>query len=118
MEIRVEDATRRFVFEITKEDVKNAVPRNPERCVIRQAIHHTLPMITEIWVGASVTVLTVRETKTDEFVKYRYGTPHILNVALNQFDQTGDWGLPPGIYYLGKIEPARRLQVRNTADQW
>jgi hypothetical protein len=109
MKVEVKDAIRKLGFEITKEDVLSAIPLDKSHCVIHNAIQNSLPFVTEIEVGARVTVLTTRDSRSGSQIKMRYHTPDVLKNGLNTFDKTGNWDLKPGAYYLLPPSNCERL---------
>ncbi len=98
MKTSVQDANRKLVFEITAQDVKEAKRHDKTHCVIACAVG-SMPGVKGISVGAS----TVR-VRTDAGIR-RYATPKNLKEALTEFDATGFWALPAGVYTLNPPPP-------------
>lgn len=105
------DATRPLSFEITQEDVDQAVPLDKNHCVIANALRHKSALITHVSVGASVTRITMGDKIT------RYLTPNFLRDALNNFDTTNKWYLPPGSYKLYPPSPGKTLDAMKTRNE-
>lgn len=97
------DAKRSLAFEILKEDVARAKRHDKNFCVIAQALQ-AAPWIKKVEVGARYSRVWQGTTV------WRYMTPAILRVALNEFDRSGHWGLPAGVYVLKAPTPGRTLQ--------
>jgi hypothetical protein len=93
MRMTVEDAKRPLVFEITEQDVKDAKRYDKSHCVIACAVR-AVPGIQGIFVGTSI----VRVKSS--FGIRRYMTPLNLKRALAEFDDSGNWALPAGVYAL------------------
>ncbi len=102
---KAKDATKPLEFEILAEHVAAASCGDPEQCVVAQAVRaHCGDLFDVIQVGATVTKLTRADG-----IKVRYRTGAILRRALIQFDLTGKWNLPAGIYKLKPPGPGHRL---------
>lgn len=85
-------------FTIKQRDHENAKCGDPAECVIAQAL---LRCVGEVFVGVQVGA-KVTKVITDTKV-IRYGTPSKLKEALQKFDKTGIWKLPPGVYKLNVL---------------
>lgn len=90
---RLVDAKRKFVFEITPEDIANAKRKDKNFCVIACAVREN-PGVLGVEIGVTTTRVTT------EKATYRYATPARLAKALVVFDDTGLWKLPAGVYTL------------------
>lgn len=105
------DAARKFVFEITNEDISKAQRYNKNYCAIARAVRAT-PGVIGVEVGAK----TSRIRTSDGSVR-RYMTPSQLALALTKFDKSGEWDLPPGVYKLNPPPPSERLEaIRDRVD--
>ncbi len=93
------DAKRKLVFEITADDVTQAKRHDKRNCVIACAMK-TMPGITSVEVGADIVRVNTPEGRT------RYRTPDKLRAALMEFDKTGHWNLPAGVYALTPPPPS------------
>lgn len=101
----VQDATRSVMFRITKENIANACPRDPETCVVAQALSATLGDLIEGWqVGARITKLYMKGG-----VEVRYATPSALTQSIRAYDVTEEWKLPVGEYELLPPPPSERI---------
>jgi hypothetical protein len=106
---RMKDATTALRFMITKKHVKTAVCMDPQKCVIAQAIREALPdHVSAIHVGGKITKVVDTSGLT-----LRYMTPEKLAKELRNFDKTGLWGLPDGMYRLNA--PHKHYQLRALA---
>lgn len=98
----LEDATKPLAFEVTPDCVTKGRKKDKRECVIAQSLKK-IPGIRAAEVGArSVRIYMGKKVR-------RYMTPDKLRVALNTFDETGEWMLPVGEYYLPPPTPGRTL---------
>ena len=102
------DATKSLSFSITKEHVKRAKCKDPEKCVIAQALQDSA--IGVVFDGFHVGATIVKLVTGDKVV--RYSTPAKLARALKRFDKTKKWGLPVGEYKLNPVCKSLRLDSR------
>jgi hypothetical protein len=98
------DATRILTFEITDDDVLHAIRKDKANCVIAQALKAT-PGVLSVEVGITSTRITTADKVT------RYRTPYVLRDALSNFDQTGHWDLPSGVYLIHPPQHHDRLDT-------
>jgi len=102
---RMRDSTSPLRFTITKKHAKDAVCRDPQKCVVAVAVREALPdHVSEIHVGSKIT----KVVDTHGLV-IRYGTPQKLAKALRWFDTSGLWDLPEGDYHLNPPSADKRL---------
>jgi len=87
------------VFEITAADAAEARRYDKNHCVVANAVLGTIPGITGIQVGKAIV-----QVRTDSGIR-RYRTPVVLAKALAKFDESGYWGLKPGVYTLQPPPP-------------
>lgn len=105
MKMKARDAKRAMTFWITKKHVAAAVCKDPEKCVIAQALQAAFPdYIKTVYVGPSIVKLIMLDDTA-----VRYATPKPLKLALKKFDQLGGWDLAPGRYKLLPPAPSARL---------
>ena len=108
----VSDATSRFWFTITVNNVAKAVRKDKTRCVVANALRSRKD-VTDVLIGASVSTVTFTSGRV-----IRYTTPTILKDALNRWDKWGDWELPPGNYFLEvKDKPTAKYKKRTTTNK-
>lgn len=108
--IEVKDATGPIFFEITDKDISSVNRRkDPEKCVIAQAIRHSLPQVVNVYACASITILTI--IKSGKLLKVRYQTSSELRRGLNNWDIGMNWNLPAGRYRLLPPCPSRKRSV-------
>lgn len=88
------NAVSRLIFVITAGMIGKAVRYEKAKCVVALALKDRKD-IADVLIGASVSTVTFTSGRV-----VRYRTPTILRDALNRWDRTGDWELPPGTYYL------------------
>jgi hypothetical protein len=103
-------ATAILEFQITDQDIKNAKCKDPNACVIAQAVRRQFgDFFEEVHVGARITKIV----SSDRVVAY--GTSETLAKGLRIFDLTGDWRLTPGYYRLNPVAPSdQRHHLRKT----
>lgn len=99
----LKDATLPLTFHISRKDVDTAERGNKNFCVIAQALRKVRG-ISECEVGSRTTRIRIGNSTR------RYITPENLRVALNTFDETGQWMLPEGEYRLSPPTPGRSLK--------
>lgn len=107
------DAKRSFLFSIDNQDVKIAKRHDKNHCVIACALRDVLG-ISKVEVGAR----TVRVWNGGKVV--RYMTPTYLTTALKNFDSTGKWNLPDGVYRLNPPPVSQTLEgktIQRAAEQ-
>lgn len=99
----VRNADRPLTFRITEDHVAIAECRNPEKCVIAQALYDSAigQIAEEFQVGSTCTKIVTGQ------VIIRYTTPNKLRLALRTFDKTELWHLPPGEYTLNPYKGAQ-----------
>ena len=98
-------------FEITKEDIKKAVCKDPSKCVVAQAIRRQFTMAGEgtgIEVGSNISKVFIAGIET----VFRFFTSGKLGDSLKEFDTTGKWPLPPGVYKLLPLPASYRRPAR------
>lgn len=100
----VVNADQALTLKITAENIAKAKCKDPEQCVIAQAIYSSpLGMVATLaHVGAS----TAKIVCSDRVIRYK--TPAKLAKALSVFDKTGLWHLPVGEYTLLPYTGAQR----------
>ena len=100
-----ENATIAMRITILPEHVKKAKCGDPANCVIAQALLATFgDLLNHCEIGSKV-MRIITDTKV-----IRYSMTNQLSRALIIFDKTGQWGLPPGDYWL--------LPYRERPDRW
>lgn len=92
----VVDAKKRIYFEILRKHVVNAVRYDKKKCAIAGGCKDGFSDygLVEVEIGANKSFF-VFENKV-----VRYTTPRKLRDGLTNWDKTGDWDLPEGVYYL------------------
>lgn len=94
-----------FDVNITKQHVKKAIPRDPCNCVVAQALSAD-PRVLSCEVFAHITTLVTRSGFE------RYQTPKALRDGLENWDNTGDWKLKPGVYTLLPVTKSQTRKAR------
>ena len=112
---RVEDAVNPLRVWITKNHCDKAHRSDGRQCVIAQALREVIPALNDVEVGSNITKVNVNGKII------RYSTPPRLRAGLREFDQTGEWKLPEGMYLLlppkGRDKLARNQDLK-TRDRW
>lgn len=101
---KVIDADNPLTLVISEAHIKNAVCKDPMKCVVGRAIgDHFGPGVVTGWaVGTNITKIF---TPTHII---RYSTPHRIATAVRVFDVTSEWGLPAGQYTLLPLSKSYR----------
>jgi len=101
---KVVNATQALTLIITQDNINKAKCKDPEQCVIAQAIYSfPLGMVASIaHIGASTSKIVC----ADRVIRYK--TPAKLAKALAVFDKTELWHLPVGEYSLLPYTGAQR----------
>lgn len=95
--MKVVEATEPLSFSITVKHIALAVEfgrQDKKKCVVSQALR-AIRDVKEVITGAAVTLVTFTN---GQIVRYR--TSWVLRAGLINFDRTGQWKLPVGIYQL------------------
>jgi hypothetical protein len=96
MGFRKSEPKYRLKFEVSEKHCETAVRKDPCRCVIAQAMYDKFGDAL-----ASIHVLPTRTTLVYNDGRIRiYRTPRVLREGLKSFDETGEWHLAAGTYYL------------------
>jgi hypothetical protein len=96
MGFRKSEPRNRLKFEITAKHCNSAVRKNPCKCVVAQALYARCGVnLAAIHVLPTTTTLVYLSGKISI-----YRTPRILRDGLKSFDETGEWDLAEGTYYL------------------
>ena len=92
----VRNAENPLSLRITQAHVKRATCRSHSECVIAQALSDSAlgDVADNIVVGSRCTKVQIG----DRIVRYK--TPYALGKALKEYDENGNWDLPPGNYEL------------------
>lgn len=105
--LTAQDATKPLTFKIAAAHVNGAQCKDPNNCVVAQAVRAALGDFFEsIEVG-----ITVTKIYTNGRI-LRYATPHALRRAIPIFDETKRWELPHGEYTLNTVPPQAKLGAR------
>ena len=114
---RVMDSDKPLNFIITPAHHKAALESAsggcscPTECVIAQALDQAIPGgFSKVEVGARITKITCEATMTI----VRYSTPAVLKSALQLFDKTKQWDLPPGTYKLYPLDKSLRMDTKRS----
>lgn len=108
-------ADRELTLAIDHNDVRGAVRRVPDACVVALAIVRcTLgPYITGAEVGTNITKLWSDESK----IEVRFHTSDELGKAIRKWDKTGRWILPNGAYWLRRYPDSLRPGYRRAGQE-
>ena len=93
-------------MQITKQDKKNGVCKDPTACVVARSLCRILNPITAGVVDANIGTTRAEIILHAQKTVLRYQVPGVLKKALQKFDNTGEWGLDEGTYYLNPIPPS------------
>ncbi len=103
----IKDSQLPLFFDIKPAHVKKAKCKDPEHCVIAEAMRDAFGFQFEsVLVGASITKIIMPH------MVMRFATPKVLREALKVFDNTGKWNLPPGTHALQPPTPTMQLGGR------
>ena len=103
--LKVSEPRKPLRFEITPKHCDGAKRVGPCNCVIAQALMNKFgARLLEVQVLPTITCLM-----WSGGVTHRYQTPRILRTALENWDKTGQWDLPPGVY---ELLPVHKSQTR------
>lgn len=103
--LHVDDADTPLDLVIKKKDVDGAKGCDQSHCVIARAITRSQIGVVAASVGHAITKVLSNDGKVT-----RYSTPRALRAALIRFDETGEWGLEPGVYTLLVPKMTDRLE--------
>lgn len=107
----VKEPKRKLWFEIKPEHITKATRKCPQACTIALALIDAFAEkgdnLLEVIVYPTVVTLHLQGATC-----LRYKTPDKLKVALRNFDETGDWNLKPGHYYLEPISRNKSIYYR------
>jgi len=108
MGFRKSEPKYRLKFEISEKHCNTAVRKDPCRCVIAQAMYEKFgDSLASIHVLPTTTTLVYHAGRV---VVYR--TPRVLRNGLKRFDETGEWSLEPGTYYLLPRKKSERYALK------
>jgi hypothetical protein len=108
----VEEANAPFRFDIDEKHIKAArgCQKDGSKCVVAQACKADRG-IKAAYIGATKAYLVFKHYIA------RFRTPAVLRDALNNWDKTGNWGLPTGSYKLMPTAATSQTRVRESASQ-
>jgi len=94
---------------ITDAHVKAAKCGDPAKCVVAQALHaHYGAMADGFEIGTNISKVYSEASK--RIVRFATSAP--LARSIKVFDETGQWHLPPGTYYLRPLPKSYRREAR------
>jgi hypothetical protein len=109
MRLTIREPRKPLKFRITAKHIKKAVRKDPCNCVIAQALADT-QRVQSCEVNACITTVIVRGGAE------RYQTPPDMRKGLENWDNGGDWDLPPGEYALLPVPPSQtKKAIREAA---
>jgi hypothetical protein len=101
----ISEPRKSLLFSINENHVCNAKRSDPCQCVIAQAlIEKYKESVLEVHVLATAITIILSGGRM-----MRFRTPKVLREGLTNFDETGEWNLPVGVY---KLEPVQKSQTR------
>lgn len=93
------NATTPLYITVRREYAENAIPGNPDHCVMAQAMRAAFGEQYQYEVGSGITKIV----DLDEQVVVRFATPSIVAAHIAVYDKTGFWDLPPRMYRLAAL---------------